>query len=433
MLVVPEQGYQAPDQPEDKMALSKPINYLRTRMGRGEEEGLQMWKDAEKKLKNKIEAKMHFYCEDDEICTRYIRDKDLQIIKRRGGGGGRSSNPEEDKEKEVEELRDEKARFKKKNMMLDKREERLGKEQELLDCRAVQQTEESIRLSDGVNVLNKEKKKVWEVGVDQKHQQEELDQVRVQQKHQQEKLDQVDVHQKHQQEELDQIGVYQEHQQEKLDQGGVYQEHKQDELEQVGVVQKHKQEELEKREAALAQKEVNSARCFDTKEEELGRKEQELTRKFENRELELMAKLEIREFQLQKNLLLFRREKAYEKHKNRTIRAQRYRPKEDDLVPVCRNCATIEKYPSLSILASSSNSSSGLEVPNPGLLEFSRSSEDVRSGAMRSGLGAGEMAKANSTEHRMSEVASSPPHSPGGPLRSPRFQRIKSLVSRVLN
>ena len=403
---------------------------------------------------------MHFYCEDDEICTRYIRDKDLQIIKRRGGGG-RSSSPEKDMEKEVEELRDEKARFKKKNMMLDKREERLGKEQELLDCRAVQQTEESIRLSDGVNVLNKEKKKVWEVGVDQKHQQEELDQVRVQQKHQQEKLDQVDVHQKHQQEELDQVrvhqkhqqeeldqvrvhqkhqqerldqvDVHQEHQQEKLDQVSVYQEHKQDELDQVGVVQKHKQEELEKREAALAQKEVNSARCFDNKEEELERKEHELTRKFENRELELMAKLEKREFQLQKNLLLFRREKAYEKHKNRTIRAQRYRPKEEDLVPVCRNCASIEKYPSLSVLASSSNSSSGLEVPNPSLLEFSRSSEDVRSGAMRSGLGAGEMAKANSTEHRMSEVASSPPHSPGGPLRSPRLQRMKSLVSRVFS
>ena len=136
-----------------------------------------MWKEAEKKLKRGIEAEMHFYCKDKEICTRFICDLDTKKKEKRGGGCG--IKPSKVKRKggtfPLEELRDEKTRFKKKKMMLDRKEERLEKEQELLDVRAVQQTKESRRLSDGVNALNKEKKKVWEVGVEQKHQQDELE------------------------------------------------------------------------------------------------------------------------------------------------------------------------------------------------------------------------------------------------------------------
>ena len=211
-----------------------------------------MWKEAEKKLKKGIEAEMHFYCKDKEICTRFICDLDTKKKEKRGGGC--VIKPSKVKRKggtfPVEELSDEKTRFKKKKMMLDRKEERLEKEQELLDVRAVQQTKESRRLSDGVNALNKEKKKVSE-GVNALNKEKKK-------------------------------------------------------VWEVGVEQKHQQDELERGAAALAQKEVDLERSFAKKEEELESKELELTRKFGNLELELTRNMESREFALKRNLLVLR-------------------------------------------------------------------------------------------------------------------------------
>ena len=218
----------------------------------------------------------------------------------------------------------------------------------------------------------------------------------------------------------------------------------------VGVQQTQQQEELDRGAAALAQKEEDLERNFAMKEEDLTRdfenrefeltrdfenrehnlmtdfenrefeltrdfenREHDLTRDFENREHDLMRNLEKREHQLKRDLLMFRPEKAYEKYKNQTIRAQRrYKSKSGDQEPVCTHCAKTEEFPSL-------ESEIAILPSNYG-----------------AGQGAGRMGKARSMEQPVSErgSASSPANSPPGHLlRLPRLPRLRSLVSLVFS
>ena len=141
-------------------------------------------------------------------------------------------------------------------------------------------------------------------------------------------------------------------------------------------------------------------------------REHDLTRDFENREHDLMRNLEKREHQLKRDLLMFRPEKAYEKYKNQTIRAQRrYKSKSGDQEPVCTHCAKTEEFPSLELEIASLPSNYG------------------------AGQGAGRMGKARSMEQPViEEAASSPANSPPGRLlRLPRLPRLRSLVSLVFS
>ena len=51
--------------------------------------------------------------------------------------------------------------------------------------------------------------------------------------------------------------------------------------------------------------------------------------------------LDERERDLKRDLLNFRREKAYEKYKGTSPSVERYKPTEKDLVPVCRKCVEL--------------------------------------------------------------------------------------------
>ena len=55
--------------------------------------------------------------------------------------------------------------------------------------------------------------------------------------------------------------------------------------------------------------------------------------------------LDERERDLKRDLLNFRREKAYEKYKGTSPSVERYKPMEKDLVPVCRKCVELPDNP----------------------------------------------------------------------------------------
>ena len=148
----------------------------------------------------------------------------------------------------------------------------------------------------------------------------------------------------------------------------------------VGEKQRQVQEELDEEGAALAKKAIELERNF-------AQKESDLKRDFDRRELEL-----------KRDLLKFRREKAYEKYKNTSPRAERYKPKEEDLVPACRICAKIPDQPSSKQLKHEKSASSG---------SSSSSSSGSSSDKIR-------------TRVSLHSHATSP-------LRSPRFQRFRSL------
>ena len=63
--------------------------------------------------------------------------------------------------------------------------------------------------------------------------------------------------------------------------------------------------------------------------------------RFRKKEFQLKKDLDERERALKRDLLKFRREKAYEKYKGTSISVERYKPTEKDLVPVCRNCVEL--------------------------------------------------------------------------------------------
>ena len=148
------------------------------------------------------------------------------------------------------------------------------------------------------------------------------------------------------------------------------------EMLEVGEKQRQVQEELDEEGAALAKKKI------------------ELERNFAQKESDLKRDLDKRELELKRDLLKFRREKAYEKYKNTSPRAERYKPKEEDLVPACRICAQIPDQPSSQQLKHEKFASS-------------RSNSVSSSGEIRTGVA--------SHSHATS------------PLRSPRFQRFRSL------
>ena len=148
------------------------------------------------------------------------------------------------------------------------------------------------------------------------------------------------------------------------------------EMVEVGEKQKQVQEQFEEKGAALENKEFEQERNFAQKESKLKRD------------------LEKRELELKRDLLKFRREKAYEKYKNTSPRAERYKPKEEDLVPVCRNCAKVPDQPSSQKLRH----------------------EKFASSSSGSGSSSGEIRTGGASQ---SDATS--------PLKSPRFQRFRSL------
>ena len=73
----------------------------------------------------------------------------------------------------------------------------------------------------------------------------------------------------------------------------------------------------------------------------LSKKTIELENNFRRKEFQMKKDLDERERELKRDLLKFRKEKAYEKYKGTSIRVERYKPKEEDLVPVCRKCVDL--------------------------------------------------------------------------------------------
>ena len=67
----------------------------------------------------------------------------------------------------------------------------------------------------------------------------------------------------------------------------------------------------------------------------------ELENSFRRKEFQMKKDLDERERELKRDLLKFRREKAYEKYKGTSPSVERYEPKEKDLVPVCRKCVEL--------------------------------------------------------------------------------------------
>ena len=73
----------------------------------------------------------------------------------------------------------------------------------------------------------------------------------------------------------------------------------------------------------------------------LSKKTIELENSFRGKEFQMKKDLDERERELKRDLLKFRREKAYEKYKGTSISVERYKPTEKDLVPVCRKCVEL--------------------------------------------------------------------------------------------
>ena len=67
----------------------------------------------------------------------------------------------------------------------------------------------------------------------------------------------------------------------------------------------------------------------------------ELENSFRRKEFQMKKDLDERERELKRDLLKFRREKAYEKYKGTSPSVERYKPTEKDLVPVCRKCVDL--------------------------------------------------------------------------------------------
>ena len=70
----------------------------------------------------------------------------------------------------------------------------------------------------------------------------------------------------------------------------------------------------------------------------LSKKTIELENSFRRKEFQMKKELDERERELKRDLLKFRREKAYEKYRGTSISVERYKPTGKDLVPVCRKC-----------------------------------------------------------------------------------------------
>ena len=73
----------------------------------------------------------------------------------------------------------------------------------------------------------------------------------------------------------------------------------------------------------------------------LSKKAIELENSFRRKEFQMKKDLDERERDLKRDLLNFRREKAYEKYKGTSPSVERYKPTEKDLVPVCRKCVDL--------------------------------------------------------------------------------------------
>ena len=65
------------------------------------------------------------------------------------------------------------------------------------------------------------------------------------------------------------------------------------------------------------------------------------TAAFRKKEFQLKKDLDERERELKRDLLKFRREKAYEKYKGTCTSVKRYNLTEKDLVHVCRTCVNL--------------------------------------------------------------------------------------------
>ena len=91
----------------------------------------------------------------------------------------------------------------------------------------------------------------------------------------------------------------------------------------AGERQKQEQGDLDLETAALSQKTLD------------------MENNFRKKEFQLKQDLDEREHELRRDLLKFRREKAYEKYKGTCISVERYKPTEKDLVPVCRKCVEL--------------------------------------------------------------------------------------------
>ena len=91
----------------------------------------------------------------------------------------------------------------------------------------------------------------------------------------------------------------------------------------AGERQKQEQEDLDLETTALSKKILDMENSFMTKE------------------FHLKQNLDEREHKLKRDLLKFRREKAYEKYKGTCTSVERYNLTEKDLVHVCRKCVNL--------------------------------------------------------------------------------------------
>ena len=73
----------------------------------------------------------------------------------------------------------------------------------------------------------------------------------------------------------------------------------------------------------------------------LSKKTLDMENNFRKKEFQLKQDLDDREHELRRDLLKFRREKAYEKYKGTCTSVERYNLTEKDLVHVCRKCVNL--------------------------------------------------------------------------------------------